>query len=292
MKTANKSEQSEIEGLLLWHAAGTLSHRDTQRVEAALAGDAELIRRYQLVCEELAQTIRLNRTFGTPSPLAMQALLAKIDAKPVRCSRMSLDLGARIGAAFASLSPHTLAWSASGAALAILLQAGLIAGVMLHGRTVSSYETASVPTSVTAETAYALIGFQPQATAAAVTNFLEAHKTGGPSASGIYRARFAATKLPNADIDAIVKTLREDKVVSFIAVTDAAFKYCACRPIPMEVCHAKELERPAASRRADALLPLYYRLYDWRMEGGRRGGICKYRVQWQNGDASSFRQSS
>lgn len=126
MNTANKSEQSEIEGLLPWHAAGTLGHRDTQRVEAALAGDAELIRRYKSVCEELVQTIHLNRTLGTPSPRAMQALFAKIDAKPVRRSRMSLDLGARIGALFACLSPHTLAWSASVAALAILLQAGTL----------------------------------------------------------------------------------------------------------------------------------------------------------------------
>jgi hypothetical protein len=224
MNTANKGEQSEIEGLLPWHAVGTLGHRDTQRIEAALAGDAELIRRYELVSEELVQTIHLNRTLGTPSPRAMQALFAKIDAKPVGRSRMSLDLGARVGAFFACLSPHTLAWSASVAALAILLQAALlIAGVMLHGRTVSSYETASVPTSVTAETAYALIRFQPRATAAAITIFLEAHKlsiTGGPSAGGLYRARFAATKPPKADIDAIVNTLREDKVVSFIAVTE------------------------------------------------------------------------
>ncbi len=55
-----------------------------QRVETALATDPELARRYELVREELAQTIHLNETLGAPSPRAMQALFAKIDAEPAR----------------------------------------------------------------------------------------------------------------------------------------------------------------------------------------------------------------
>ena len=47
MTAANESELNEIELLLPWHAAGTLSQRDKQRVEAALAGDPELARRYR-----------------------------------------------------------------------------------------------------------------------------------------------------------------------------------------------------------------------------------------------------
>ena len=38
---------------------------------------------------------------------------------------------ARLRDFFAGLSPRTLAWSASAAAVAILLQAGLIAGIMI-----------------------------------------------------------------------------------------------------------------------------------------------------------------
>ena len=37
-------EHREIEALLPWHAAGTLSPRDANRVEQALAGDRELAR--------------------------------------------------------------------------------------------------------------------------------------------------------------------------------------------------------------------------------------------------------
>src|SRR6476660_5995961 len=49
-------ERYDIEALLPWHAAGTLSRRDADRVEQALAGDRELARRYDLVREELAET--------------------------------------------------------------------------------------------------------------------------------------------------------------------------------------------------------------------------------------------
>ena len=223
MNTANNNERSEIEGLLPWHAAGTLGHRDTQRVEAALASDPELARRYELVREELAQTIHLNETLGAPSSRAMAALFAKIDAEPARNKAASIHLGARIRDFFASLSPRTLAWSASAAALAILLQAGLIAGIMLKEKSAGGYETASAPTNVGGAGAYALIRFQPQTSAADIANFLETNKlsiSDGPSAGGLYRVRIAATKLPKADLDRIVKTLREDKVVGFIGIAE------------------------------------------------------------------------
>jgi anti-sigma factor RsiW len=66
MTTANESGRGDIEDLLPWHAAGTLSPRDAHRVETALAADPELARRYELVREELAQTIHLNETLGAP----------------------------------------------------------------------------------------------------------------------------------------------------------------------------------------------------------------------------------
>ncbi len=223
MNTANERELSDIEGLLPWHAAGTLGRRETQRVEAALANDPELARRYELVREELAQTINLNETLGAPSARAMEALFAKIDAEPARRPRVSINLGALIAEFFANCSPRTLAWSAIAAALAILLQAGLITGIMLKEKSPGSYETASAPTRVTGEGAYVLIRFRPQANAADITQFLETNKLGiadGPSAGGLYRVRVAATKLPKTDLARIVKTLEDNKVVGFIVMTE------------------------------------------------------------------------
>jgi hypothetical protein len=82
MDMINKErERQEIESLLPWHAAGTLSRGDADRVERALADDRELAQRYELVREELAETIHLNEALGAPSARAMEKLFAAIDAE-------------------------------------------------------------------------------------------------------------------------------------------------------------------------------------------------------------------
>ena len=83
-------ERHEIESMLPWHAAGTLDHCDAERVERALAEDSELARRYELVREELAETIRLNEMLGTPSTRVMEKLFAAIDAEEARAPRTRL----------------------------------------------------------------------------------------------------------------------------------------------------------------------------------------------------------
>jgi hypothetical protein len=229
MTAANEGELNEIELLLPWHAAGTLGQRDRQRVEAALAGDPELARRYELVREELGQTINVNETLGAPSVRAMEALFAKIDAEPTRTLRVpavSANLGARIREFFANLSPRTLAWSASAAALAILLQAGLIAGIVLKEQGapgVANYQTASMSRPASDEGSYALLRFQPQANAADISKFLETNKliiADGPSPGGLYKVRVSPGKVSNTDLAGIVKKLQDSSVVGFIAPTE------------------------------------------------------------------------
>ena len=222
MNTTDEREANEIEELLPWHAAGTLGHGDRERVEVALAKNPELARRYKLVREELAQTIHLNETLGAPSPRAMAALFAKIDAEPARRPATSLNLAARIGEFFAAWSPRTLAWSASAAVFAILLQAGLIAGILLNERSSSGYETAAAPSTMSDKGDYVLVRFQPQASAADITKFLETNKlsiAAGPSAGGLYRVRIAEAKLPQADAERMIKTLQLDPVVGLIVPT-------------------------------------------------------------------------
>jgi hypothetical protein len=223
MNMTNKEAHSDIEELLPWHAAGTLSRRDAQRVEEALARDPELARRYALVREELGETILLNETLGAPSAHAMEKLLAKIDAEPLRKQATSLNLGARVSEFFASLSSRTLAWSASVAAIAILLQAGLIANIVIKEKSAGGYETASAPSTDPGVGAFTIIRFAPQATQDDVTKFLEANKlqvAAGPMSGGLYKVRVAVTGLPKAELARIVKKLQEDKVVGFIATTE------------------------------------------------------------------------
>jgi hypothetical protein len=215
MTTANESGRGDIEDLLPWHAAGTLSPRDAHRVETALAADPELARRYELVREELAQTIHLNETLGAPSARAAETLFAKIDAEPARAPAFSANLGARIRDFFAALSPRTVAWSAAAAALAIVLQAGVIGVVLVNGNNGPGYDTASAPSTLSGGGTYALIRFQPQVSAADITRFLDTNKLSiaeGPLAGGLFRVRIAPAKLAKT-------TLQTNQVVSFIAAT-------------------------------------------------------------------------
>ena len=219
----DENERSEIEDLLPWHAAGTLSAREAQSVEAALARDPELKRRYELVREELAQTIHLNETLGAPSARAMTDLFAKIDGEPKRLAAPSLNLGARFRDFFGSLSPRTLAWSAGAAALAIVLQAAVIGGIVLKEQNAGGYQTASVSGAASGDGTYALVRFQPQASAADITRFLESNKlsvAGGPAAGGLYRVRIAETKLSKADVERRVQSLQSDKIIGFTAPTE------------------------------------------------------------------------
>ena len=227
MNTKNKNKDDmpgELEELLPWHAAGTLSRSDARRVEDALANDPELARRYALVREELGETIHLNETLGAPSAHAMEKLFAKIDAEPARKAAVSLNLTTRLGEFFAGFSPRTLAFAGSAAVLAILLQAGIIASVMIKETKTSGYQTASAPTNPPAgEGAFTLIRFAPQATQDDVTKFLEANKlsiAAGPQAGGFYKVKVAVTGLPKAELANIVKKLQGDKVVGFIATTE------------------------------------------------------------------------
>lgn len=219
MNATNNNEQ-EIEELLPWHAAGTLSRRDAERIEQALARDPALARRYELVREEMLETIGANETLGAPSSRALDALFRKIDAEPARKPARRLNLAGRFSEFVTSLTPRTLAWSAAAAALALVLQAGVITGVLLNERT-PGYQTASAPSS--AAGSYAMIRFSPQASAADVTQFLEANKlsiAGGPVPGGLYRVRVAVTGIPKAELAKVVKQLQQDKAVEFIAAVE------------------------------------------------------------------------
>jgi anti-sigma factor RsiW len=219
MNTTNDNEQ-EIEELLPWHAAGTLSRDDARRVEAALARDPGLARRYELVREEMLETIGLNETLGAPSARTMETLFRKIDAEPARRPARSFNLAGRFGKFIASLTPRTLAFAAAAAVLALVLQAGVITGVLLN-EGASGYRTASAPAS--AAGSYAMVRFTPQATAADITKFLEANKlsvAGGPAPGGLYRIRVAATGIPKAELAKIIKQLKQDKAVEFIAAVE------------------------------------------------------------------------
>ncbi|WP_262047758.1 hypothetical protein [Bradyrhizobium sp. Bra78] len=192
-----EQEPSEIELLLPWHAAGTLNARDARRVEEALANDPALARQYAAIRGEYEETIHLNESLGAPSARAMQKLFAAIDAEPARPVG-SLPLSARIATFFSSLSPRTLAWSASVGAIALLLQAGIIGAVLMKTQP-ATFQTASLSTSApltrelgAAAPARALVRFTPEARVADITALLDSYQASiiGDAKGGMFRLQF------------------------------------------------------------------------------------------------------
>ena len=221
MNTKIKEAQElpeDVELLLPWHAAGTLSRRDAARVEQALANDNELAARYEMVREELGEAIRLNETLGAPSARAMEQLFAKIDAEPARKPKLSFSVTAWLTDFVTGFSPRTLAYGATAAAFAIVLQAGILAGVFVkEGGGI--FDVASVKSENLDEGSFVLIRFNPQASAADITKFLDdqnASVVGGPSAgTGMFRLRVASTRLSQGDLAAVVKKMAGNPVVGF-----------------------------------------------------------------------------
>jgi hypothetical protein len=214
-KDANELPQ-DVELLLPWHAAGTLSRRDATRVEQALANDNELAARYELVREELGEAIRLNENLGAPSTRAMEALFAKIDAEPVRKPKASFNITQWMTNFVAGFSPRTLAYGASAAALAIVLQAGILAGVFVKEGSVGP-ELASYTQGQATDGAYVRVSFKPDATAAAITAFLNDNKAvvvEGPQA-GFFRLRVSEKPMSKEELGALVRKLAANPVVSF-----------------------------------------------------------------------------
>jgi len=215
-------EPSEIEMLLPWHAAGTLNARDARRVEEALARDPDLARQYAVIREEYAETIHLNESLGAPSARAMQKLFAAIDGEPVRKPSLTSRISTGIAQFFSGLSPRTMAWSAGAAALALLLQAGVIGAVLMKGP--ASYQTASLstnePASLTRDLGAgspprALVRFAPDARMSDISALLENYQAtvvGG--ANGLFRLQFGSKAMGKDEAASLMNKLRGEKIVS------------------------------------------------------------------------------
>ncbi len=202
-------DHKEIEELLPWYAAGTLDADEAQQVAEALAGDPELRRRLALTREEMGEAVLDAELLGTPSPGTLDKLMARIEAEPARRPRRAaglLDIGGRLAA---WLSPPALGWAAAAAALLVVAQAGFITARFVAPEP-AQYGTASAP-EATAAGHFALVGFQPGATAEAIGRVLETAKASivdGPRPGGLYRVRIGAAGMAKADADKIIAALK------------------------------------------------------------------------------------
>jgi hypothetical protein len=223
-----KMSADDVEALLPWYAAGTLAASEADQVEAALAADAALAHRLELVREEMAETVFLNESLGVPSPRVVENLFRAIDGERPR--RRAPAAGGGLGGWLIGLfTPRAFALTAGAAVVVMMLQAGVIAKLVLQdrGETGSSFETQSAPPATTRGLelgSFALVRFAPQANMADITRFLDAHdavivdgpRPGGPG--GMYRVRIARHYVGKDELDRLVKEFQSASNLISMAV--------------------------------------------------------------------------
>lgn len=220
-KTVTDDEPGDVEALLPWHAAGTLSARDIRRVEEALARDPDLAKQYAVIRDEYVETISLNESLGAPSVGALQKLFAAIDAEPALSVPIArLDLWARISQFFSDLSPRTLAAAGAVGALVVVLQAGVIAAMLAKDDGGQSFRTAShsapdapLTRGLAVEAGpQALVRFAPEARMSDISAFLDTYQATIVSVSrnGLFRLRFDQHK----DFPGLLGKLQSEAIVN------------------------------------------------------------------------------
>jgi len=215
MTNEKANDRQEIENLLPWHAAGTLNRRDAERVEHALARDEELARRFEMVREELAETIHLNESLGAPSARAMEKLFAAIDAEGAlkRKTGFAFDLRTHVAEFLAGFAPRTVAYASAAAALVILLQAGVIGNMLLRGG--AGFNVASAP-DAKVDSLNFYVNFNPQASSADITRFLKNQQGSiveGPRATGTYVVRFTVAGTSKGEAARLTKEMQQNRSI-------------------------------------------------------------------------------
>jgi hypothetical protein len=210
--TNQRLSADDIEALLPWYAAGTLGAQEANQVAAALAADAELVRRLDLVRAEMTETIFVNEELGVPSARAASQLFGAIDlaVSPDRGNARAARSGSLTGWLADMFSPRTYAFAAAAALLLIMLEAGVIARLALQDRAQpgGTYLPASMP--ATQIGAFARVKFAPQASMTEVSRFLDGRKAeivGGPH-DGFYRVRISPDIVPKEDVDHLANEFR------------------------------------------------------------------------------------
>jgi hypothetical protein len=102
------------------------------------------------------------------------------------------------------------------------LQAAVITSNLVSQPDSGNFRTVAIERGAPAEQgAFVQVRFNPQATAADITKFLEDNKASvvsGPAAgTGMYRIKVSMTNLPKEQLDEIVKRLQQDKAVGLAA---------------------------------------------------------------------------
>jgi len=213
--------QDDIEQLLPWYVTGKLELNEKKLVESYLEVHPAMRSQLALIEAEQAGATLNNEAIAPPSADQLAKLMANIEASELRASPL---------AAIASYVQRALDWLADRSALvplatvaavALLVQAGIIADWSLQPAAKPTYQTASVHPAATETGSFALAGFVPAATVEQIEHTLSPLGVvivDGPKAGGIYRLRLADKPLSDQDREIVVNALKaQSGVVRFVA---------------------------------------------------------------------------
>ncbi len=217
---ATDPKRAELELLLPFYATGRISAADKARVEAALAADAELALRLDIIRDDMAETTLLNESLGAPSPRVLDRLMAGVEAEPRRQGLLASAKGGFmtwLGQVMAAQPPRRLAYAGAAACALIALQGVALTGILLREQT--GFETAS--TAPQSSERYVLLSFATDARAGDIASFFkryEASVVDGPRANGYFKVRVGDASLTQAQVDAIATRMKaEAAIVRFVA---------------------------------------------------------------------------
>ncbi len=207
--------EEEVEALLPWYVAKTVSDAERAQVERALATDPALRQQLELITDEMHASRIANERAGHAPPNTLGRLLDAIENSTPRAHAttrqvMSLNPSSPVAGMLDWLRrPGVLAPVALAAMLLLVGQAAVIAS-MLGSSTPSPYVTASVGSSRATGT-LALVAFTPAATSAEIDALLAAEKLriiDGPLPGGVYRVQLSPDPLSDAERDVQLDRLR------------------------------------------------------------------------------------
>jgi len=142
-----------------------------------------------------------------------QVLAVPLSEIPAR-TRIWSDLRRRFAAFESSLGARALAWLIAAAVMGIIVQASVRREVVTKEG--GGYQTASAPSGG----AIVAVRFAPQASAADITEFLDAYNAslvGGPRPAGFYRLRIEEATMPQEELAKLVGRMARERVVEFAA---------------------------------------------------------------------------
>jgi hypothetical protein len=209
----------EIEELLPWRATGRLSRDDSDRVDDALATDADLRASLDAIGEDMAAVVAADAQAPAPSRAARDRLMQMIDVHEAARPRSILDRF--LARCSAGRAPKAFVLAGVAALLLIVAQAAAITELLV-GSPGATYRTASQATSSSGATA--LVQFAPGARFADAAAFLDSHGMAivdGPKPGGFWSVRIGPAGLTRAQIDAALATLRADRNLVAIALPGA-----------------------------------------------------------------------